>query len=69
MTRNELDSQLWELKCLLAQTLIRRLEEDKAGESRMVAAELSSAVNFLKANAVEAPDTSFNNVFPEDGDQ
>ncbi|QPO48919.1 hypothetical protein GVI76_19860 [Enterobacter hormaechei] len=66
MTRTELDSQLWELKCLLAQALIRRLKEDAAGESRMVGAELSVAVNLLKANAVEAPDTSFNRVFEDD---
>jgi hypothetical protein len=35
----------------------------------MAAAELSSCVNFLKANAVEAPDASFNSVFPEDDDE
>jgi len=69
MTKSEFENETWRMKGLLLGALIRRLEEDKAGESRMVAAELGLAVNFLKANAVEAPDTSFNNVFPEDDDQ
>ena len=69
MTKSEFENETWRMKGLLLGALIRRLEEDKAGESRMAAAELSSAVNFLKANAVEAPDASFNNVFPEDDNE
>ncbi|HCJ7640491.1 TPA: hypothetical protein NV435_002631 [Enterobacter hormaechei subsp. xiangfangensis] len=66
MTKTEFENETWRLKGLLLEALIRRLEEDKAGEGRMAAAELSSAVNFLKANAVEAPVTSFNRVFEDD---
>ena len=49
MTKTEFENETWRMKGLLLGALIRRLEEDKAGESRMAAAELSSAVNFLKA--------------------
>jgi hypothetical protein len=52
-----------------AGALTRRLKEDETGESRMAAAELSSCVNFLKQNAADAPDASFNSVFPEDDDE
>ena len=66
MTKTDFEYETLRLKGLLLEALIRLLEEDKAGESRMAAAELSSAVNFLKANAVEAPVTSFNRVFEDD---
>ena len=66
MTKSEFEAGAWELKTLLLGALTRRLKE---GESRMAAAELSSCVNFLKQNAADSPDTTFNNVFPEDDDQ
>ena len=69
MTKSEFEAGAWELKTLLLGALTRRLKEDEAGESRMDAAELSSCVNFLKQNAADSPDTTFNNVFPEDDDQ
>lgn len=69
MTKSEFEAGTWDMRCLLLEALTRRLKEDSAGESRMAAAELSSCVNFLKQNAADAPDASFNNVFPEDDDQ
>ena len=66
MTKTEFEAGTWDMRCLLLEALTRRLKEDSAGESRMAAAELSSCVNFLKQNAADAPDASFNNVFPED---
>lgn len=67
-TDAEFEKATWEMKCLLLEALTRRLKEDAAGEGRMAAAELSSCVNFLKQNAADAPDTSFNNVFPDEED-
>ncbi|EFB2532049.1 hypothetical protein ACMUBV_003746 [Cronobacter malonaticus] len=69
MTKSEFEAGSWELKTLLLGALTRRLKEDEAGESRMAAAELSSCVNFLKQHAADAPDASFNNVFPEDDNE
>ncbi len=66
MTKTEFEAGTWDMRCLLLEVLTRRLKEDSAGESRMAAAELSSCVNFLKQNAADAPDASFNNVFPEE---
>ncbi|MDK9635648.1 hypothetical protein [Enterobacter hormaechei] len=66
MTKSEFEAGTWDMRCLLLEALTRRLKEDSAGESRMAAAELSSCVNFLKQNAADAPDASFNNVFPEE---
>ncbi|PTA89256.1 hypothetical protein CWM66_19355 [Kosakonia sp. H7A] len=65
-TDAEFQRDTWTLKCLLQDALIRRLKDDASGESRMVAAELSSTVNFLKTNAAESPDATFNNVFPDE---
>ncbi|CZX14322.1 TPA: hypothetical protein ACKFMW_002413 [Enterobacter hormaechei] len=69
MTKTEFEAGTWDMRCLLLEALTRRLKEDSAGESRMAAAELSSCVNFLKQNAADAPDASFNNVFPEDDNE
>ncbi|HGL4619114.1 TPA: hypothetical protein ACKFAD_001448 [Citrobacter koseri] len=68
MTKSEFEAGTWDMRCLLLEALTRRLKEDSAGESRMAAAELSSCVNFLKQNAADAPDASFNNVFPDEED-
>ncbi|WP_354692377.1 hypothetical protein [Phytobacter sp. RSE-02] len=65
-TDAEFQRDAWLIKCLLQDALIRRLKDDASGESRMVAAELSSTVNFLKQSSAEAPDTSFNSVFPDE---
>jgi hypothetical protein len=48
MTKSEFENETWRMKGLLLGALIRRLEEDKAGESRMAAAELSSASTSLR---------------------
>ena len=69
MTKTEFEAGTWDMRCLLLEALTRRLKEDSAGESRMAAAELSSCVNFLKQNAADAPDASFNNVCPEDDNE
>ena len=69
MTKSEFEAGTWELKTLLLGALTRRLKEYETGEARMAAAELSSCVNFLKQNAADAPDASFNSVFPEDDDE
>lgn len=69
MTKTEFEAGTWDMRCLLLEALTRRLKEDSDGESRMAAAELSSCVNFLKQNAADAPDASFNNVFPEDDNE
>jgi len=66
MTKSEFETGTWELKTLLLGALTRRLKEDEAGEARMAAAELSSCVNFLKQNAADSPDASFNRVFEDD---
>ncbi|MFB4724405.1 hypothetical protein ACE3KH_11715 [Enterobacter cloacae subsp. cloacae] len=66
MTKSEFEAGAWELKTLLLGALTRRLKEDESGESRMAAAELSSCVNFLKQNAADSPDASFNRVFEDD---
>ncbi|EMV6190069.1 TPA: hypothetical protein ACIADP_001609 [Escherichia coli] len=68
MTKSEFEAGTWDMRCLLLEALTRRLKEDSAGEGRMAAAELSSCVNFLKQNAADAPDASFNNVFPDEED-
>ncbi|HFX7402530.1 TPA: hypothetical protein ACIFVF_000794 [Escherichia coli] len=68
MTKSEFETGTWDMRCLLLEALTRRLKEDAAGEGRMAAAELSSCVNFLKQNAADAPDASFNNVFPDEED-
>lgn len=65
-SKEQYDSDMWTLRCLMQDALIRRLREEAAeGGDALKGSELSPVNNYLKMYDSAAPDEKFNNIFDE----